>query len=263
MPTPTRTGYTFLGWYFGTPSKKITEDTKVATASEHTLVASWQQIPLSEWVEQSAVPVNATIVNTKTLYKYRSKSYTTAPSSTLSGWTLYNTTKVAGDWQKWSAWSTNQWFEIGEGVADYQKESKTQYRYCRFTCSKNSTHGWWGYGISCRVPGCKGSISQSNVQYIWLDTNYDYAWTNWKDGSDDGKVKQTTIDGISWYYWPEKNDQYRAETMRTVYRVRHKYYIFTYHFYKWSDWSAWQDSPISATGDTEVESKKMYQYRLN
>lgn len=39
LPTPTRTGYTFNGWYLG--DKEITKDSTVETAEDHTLTASW------------------------------------------------------------------------------------------------------------------------------------------------------------------------------------------------------------------------------
>ena len=40
LPVPVRPGYKFLGWYFG--ETKITEETRVTTASSHTLTAKWE-----------------------------------------------------------------------------------------------------------------------------------------------------------------------------------------------------------------------------
>lgn len=43
LPTPTRTGYTFVGWFTATTGgTQITTSTKVSTASNHTLYARWQ-----------------------------------------------------------------------------------------------------------------------------------------------------------------------------------------------------------------------------
>ena len=39
LPTPTRTGYTFDGWYYN--ENKVESTTKVTTASAHTLIAEW------------------------------------------------------------------------------------------------------------------------------------------------------------------------------------------------------------------------------
>ncbi|MBR3790293.1 MAG: InlB B-repeat-containing protein, partial [Clostridia bacterium] len=42
LPTPTRTGYTFKGWFKETAlTNQVTEDTPVSTASDHTLYAKW------------------------------------------------------------------------------------------------------------------------------------------------------------------------------------------------------------------------------
>ncbi len=45
LPTPTRSGYTFDGWYFG--SNKISDSTTVSVDENHTLTASWTEIPSS------------------------------------------------------------------------------------------------------------------------------------------------------------------------------------------------------------------------
>ena len=43
LPTPTRTGYLFLGWYTSTTSlNKVTETTKVSSLGNHTLYAKWE-----------------------------------------------------------------------------------------------------------------------------------------------------------------------------------------------------------------------------
>lgn len=42
IPSPTRTGYTFNGWYSSSASgSQVTSKTKVTTASDHTIIASW------------------------------------------------------------------------------------------------------------------------------------------------------------------------------------------------------------------------------
>ncbi len=45
LPTPTRAGYTFLGWFTEkTVGTKITSDTKLTIASNHTLYAQWKAV---------------------------------------------------------------------------------------------------------------------------------------------------------------------------------------------------------------------------
>ena len=44
LPTPTRTGYIFTGWYLKDTTTKIIETTEVGTADNHTLVAEWEAV---------------------------------------------------------------------------------------------------------------------------------------------------------------------------------------------------------------------------
>ena len=45
LPEPTRTGYTFAGWYTNqTGGTQITENTTVSNPSDHTLYAHWAKV---------------------------------------------------------------------------------------------------------------------------------------------------------------------------------------------------------------------------
>ena len=45
LPTPTRTGYTFAGWYTAASGgNQVTSGTTVSTASNHTLYAHWNKV---------------------------------------------------------------------------------------------------------------------------------------------------------------------------------------------------------------------------
>ena len=47
LPTPTREGYTFVGW-FAEDDKKVTSETVVVIPSDHTVTAKWKQNPTSK-----------------------------------------------------------------------------------------------------------------------------------------------------------------------------------------------------------------------
>ncbi len=73
LPTPTRTGYEFEGWYNG--DKKITSTSTVgATATNHTLVAKWKKI--------EELTVTNIIVENKV---YDGTTYATITGGTLTG----------------------------------------------------------------------------------------------------------------------------------------------------------------------------------
>ncbi len=82
LPNPTKTGYTFAGWYTSTSwTTKVTNSTKVTNASNHTLYARWT-------------------ANTNTAYKvnhYQENIDVATPSeSTSSHWTLKETQNLTG-----------------------------------------------------------------------------------------------------------------------------------------------------------------------
>lgn len=97
LPTPTRDYYTFNGWYTSpNGGTRVTSSTKIY--SSDTLYAQWTENAVSGWVEEKNVPSNTRIVDTKTQYKYQEKEYKkNQSSSSLSGWTLYNTNTLWGE----------------------------------------------------------------------------------------------------------------------------------------------------------------------
>lgn len=78
LPTPTRSGYTFNGWYTAeSGGTKITSGSKVNTASNHTIYAQWTKILVeSDWVLKSDVPAGAQIVKEKWKYDEKVTTYT-------------------------------------------------------------------------------------------------------------------------------------------------------------------------------------------
>lgn len=50
LPTPSKEGYRFSGWYLSDGTTKITSDSIVQTASDHTLVANWTESQISSVV---------------------------------------------------------------------------------------------------------------------------------------------------------------------------------------------------------------------
>ena len=75
LPTPTRTGYKFDGWYTAkSGGTKVTKDTKVTTASNHTLFAHWNSISVT------GVTVSPATLEMK-LYGTATLKATVAPSN--------------------------------------------------------------------------------------------------------------------------------------------------------------------------------------
>ena len=84
LPTPTRTGYTFAGWYTTeTAGTKVTSTTKYSTASNQTLYAQWT-------ANNYTVTLNANggTTSTTTLTVTYGSTYETLPTPSRTGYTF-------------------------------------------------------------------------------------------------------------------------------------------------------------------------------
>lgn len=84
LPTPTRTGYTFSGWYTkASGGDKVTADTKVTNSSKHTLYAQWK-------VNSYTVTFNANggSVSTSSAAVNYGSTYSSLPTPTRTGFTF-------------------------------------------------------------------------------------------------------------------------------------------------------------------------------
>ncbi len=85
LPTPTRTGYTFSGWYTAASGgSQVTASTTVTTASNHTLYAHWSAKPYTVYFNANGGSVSQ---SSKTVY-YDS-TYGTLPTPTRTGYTFW------------------------------------------------------------------------------------------------------------------------------------------------------------------------------
>ncbi|MGN1139325.1 MAG: InlB B-repeat-containing protein [Ruminococcus sp.] len=84
LPTPTKAGYTFDGWYTGaTDGTKISVSDKVTTASDHTLYAHWK-----EGKYLVAVDANGGTCDTESITVTYNNTYGTLPTPTRVGYTF-------------------------------------------------------------------------------------------------------------------------------------------------------------------------------
>ena len=140
LPTPDRDYYDFAGWY--TEATGGTEVTESDTITEDTTIyAHWTEKEKSDWVKESEVPSDARITDTKWVYTLR--EYTESPSSTLSGYTKYDTRRTG--------WGTTQgpvYSDPSNGARNVWSESyvtssnyKTVYHYFRYSTGRFASGG--------------------------------------------------------------------------------------------------------------------------
>ena len=194
LPTPTRDYYTFDGWYTAkTDGNKITESSVFNSAENVTLYAHWTKNPTSDWVLESALPAGASVVDQKWTYDLTSK--TSSSSSSLAGWTKYDTKRTGWGGTQGPVYSDpsngarNVWSEqyvssythhwcyyhrhIGKGQIGTDSTAPNSYRHVidltyalqQYTGYKSPTYGYpYGY-VYC---GDVGS------DHLWLyDREYD------------------------------------------------------------------------------------------
>ena len=116
LPTPTRDYYTFDGWYTAKDGgTKVIETTPFNSASDVTLYAHWTPNAQSDWVLESSLPAGAKIVNEKWVYDLTSK--TSSSSSSMSGWTKYDTKRTG-----WGATQGPVYSDPGNGARNVWSE---------------------------------------------------------------------------------------------------------------------------------------------
>ena len=88
LPTPTRSGYTFGGWFTGTngTGSQVTESTTVSLTANQTLYAKWTAVPVTSYTvtfdaqDGTVSPTYKTVTN--------GSAYGTLPTPTRSGYTF-------------------------------------------------------------------------------------------------------------------------------------------------------------------------------
>ena len=204
----------------------------------------------SDWSTTAVSANDSTKVETKTQYRYADKQYTTSTSSSLSGWTQYDSSTSWSDYGSWSSWQNSS----VSASDSRQVETRTAYGYYYFQCPACGAHmHLWSYTCFTWAGGCgQAVIPESSWHEIWSTTSWDNAGL--KDWYGTGKY-YTYINGELVFKWDDGNGG-----PRTQYRYRDRSKITTYYYWKWSDWSSWSDSVYTASDSRKVENRKLYRY---
>lgn len=202
----------------------------------------------SDWSTGLVNSNDSTKVETKTQYRYSDKITTTSTSSSLDGWTQYDSATSWSDWGSWSSWSTN----TASASDSRQVETAQRYRYYSFSCSQCGARIPYKSGSSygkcyTELGGC-GSTTYSYGYHEILLAN---------PPSDATLVMYNKrcliVDGIRWYI-------NTGDASVTAYRYRDRTQITTYYYWKWDDWSGWSDTTYSESDSRKVETRTMYRY---
>ena len=228
LPTPSNTGYTFTGWYTAsTGGSAISSSTVVST--DMTIYAHWSQNAVSDWVEQSQVPANATIVESKIQYRYSDLTYSS--------------------WSGWSDWTVDR-----QSTDDLKmEESATVWYWYRFVCPYCGTHMHVWDKCYTWAGGCGNKIGSDHAQVTWLTTGPSGGVQNW-EGT--GRIMLGNSSKDRWFFWKDASQGYPNGRSATGYR-------YATRTKSWGSWSGWSDSYVSASDTRQVETRTMCRYRMN
>lgn len=214
-----------------TVNRNITSSDIYATAKEN---------ELSGWVLASNVPSGAKTINSKWTYTLR--NYTSSSSSSLSGWTKYDTKRTS--WSSWSGWSTSN---PSNGVRNVESRSvydHTEYHYYRWTN---------GYGSYTYQYSSSYWLEEKWFTYI-LPVSKQGSSIGYTDGTDSGKYLWARAD----YAGNRSVDKtFTRDINRTEWRYQNP--VYTYYYYKDVSKETTSGDP---TGQTNVSNVVKYvQYR--
>lgn len=250
LPTPTLDYHTFDGW-FTEDGTGVTAETIMTEAKDITLTAHWTQNDASGWVLASEVPADAEIVNEK--WTYDLTTNITSSSSSVSGYTLYNTTWVWGSYGSWSSWSKS-----AATASDYrQVETKTvtdQAAYTNYKYYVYRTSDGWGYGTYNYYTG-----SSHGYCTIYDEINLSYALPVYNSSLGTyGPYNSSMFSHSGDSYWFYSGSNYVAAVTHTEYRYRDRSKVYTYYHTKTEAKESFTEVTAS---DTISNVQKWVQYR--
>lgn len=241
----------------------------VATKAELVIVNSFgDEIPISasttvdvtrEWSEWSeTVPEGKENVETRIEYSYRDKETKTSSASSMSGWTKYDTTYT---WSDYGAWvdsktvpvtaSESRQVEVRQ-VSDNNSYEEEVYFYYKRPGALDFCP-WDGGGWEYR-------------EYTWRSNDGSVRPKQWR--VEEGQMSYAMDPGnfswgvyYNWELWWMKSQRTVPATTHKEYRYRDRSKIYTYHYYKWTDWSGYSPEPVTASDSKEVRTRTVYRYK--
>lgn len=287
LPTPTREGFTFAGWYTspvgGTP---VIEQTFYSGSENPVLYAHWEsgcshvytsqrqeatcQKPLSlryscskcgdsfeislgqgwsPWSSTHPWGISEPLLETKEEYRFQCLETTESEKSSLPDWQMYKSESVWGGFGPWSDWSLTP----AAPTDAIQVETAPLYRYSRFSCAGCHARDPYPGACGCEADGSLYQELWSPVPYAQTPAEGD-AWLS------------TVLNGEIWYFAAGNQSDTALNTsdadgvpvIRLGYRTRSRTKTTRYHFCRWSDWSDWSKETPAASSSVRTESRMLY-----
>lgn len=245
-----------------------------------TYTASCSVSVAKEWSDWSETPAPSGVeTERKILFRYRDNQRETTESSqpSLSGWTLYDTSRETGAWSGWSDTpiSSSDTREVQTQTVQ-ATAGHMEYRYGYWRSDSGYSNWCPDYGYSLHG----GSWSEAYTSWSatrLLDTghnaycagtnhnhthvsSYDAnGWANWDIYTRDGIFSGWSEK--AYYFWEES--RWVDGTTKTQYRYRDIKTTYYYYRITHGTWSEWSGRNYEETDTREVQQKTLYRYVLN
>ena len=176
-------------------------------------------------------------------YRSRNKQTTTSTSSTLDGWTLYDSQTTYGTWSGVQSTATKPTESDTLQITGTWKQYH-YYHYCNYYDNQ-----WNIDSIACGSSSVRHDtyLNQKLPAFNMQDQGGQQAY----GGQGASGATACDYNFYIWFYAGEK----------TFYNYQTRTKSTTNYFYKWSDWSNWTESPIASTDTREVQSKNLYRLK--
>ena len=176
LPSPTRTGYTFAGWYTAkTGGSKVETSTQVKTASAHTLYAHWTPNPYTVKFNSQG---GSTVADKTVTYDspYGTLSTPTRDGYKFDGWftsatggtqiTSSTTVKITATQTLYAHWTANTYtvvFNANGGTGSMSNQTMT---YDKSASLKSNTFSKTGYHLAGWATSSSGAVVYTNGQSV-------------------------------------------------------------------------------------------------
>ena len=211
------------------------------------IVASTAWGNWSEWTDTPQTDHDD--VETKTQYRYRNKVSTTSSTKTLTDpWTFSHETYTWSSYGSWSGWKSSA--ITASDAVEVQK--RTAYKWFYYLCPYCGGHSYYNQHYTW-AGGCGKWIDDSYYRTTWGAA----AYSSGQDFHGTGRYYTNNTDAGRAYCWRAWYNG-SGGTTQTQYRSRTRSKIYTYHYWKWDEWSQWSDT---YTAGTETETRTLYRYR--
>lgn len=196
--------------------------------------------------------------DSKIEYRYQNKEWSTSSSNTKDGWVYSHRSEiVTRDWSGWS-WSWIGSYDNTLGRREVRTQNAiassnyaTQWNYTRYSNKASS---------GSRFGPCAGTWSNTYCG--------NYQERGWGSQLNCWGSAYSSQYGGTFYKYNSSSDPWYNEVSRQVkvsdnWATQYSYrdISYTYHFYRWANWSGWSDTQVAASSDRNVETRTVYRYK--